>query len=84
MQKLNAHALVDLERNTGRIGTVSNQTRGRMECGGIGVLVLKTTGVGNQATQQTGRNAITCDNAAIVQEAVDNHSAGCSFDASQA
>ena len=55
-----------------------------MERGGIGVLVLKTAGIGNQATQQAGRNAITCDNAAIVQEAVDDHGAGCSFDAPQA
>ena len=84
VQKLNAHALVDLECHTRRIGTVGNQTRGCMERGGIGVLVLKTAGIGNQATQQAGRNAITCDNAAIVQEAVDDHGAGCSFDAPQA
>ena len=55
-----------------------------MERGGIGVLVLKTAGIGNQAAQQAGRNAITCDNATIVQETVDDHSAGCSLDAPQA
>lgn len=55
-----------------------------MERGGIGVLVLKTAGIGNQATQQAGRNAITCDNAAIVQETVDDHGAGRGIDAPQA
>lgn len=55
-----------------------------MERGSIGVLVLETTGVGHQATQQAGRNAITCDNAAIVQKAVDDHGAGCGADAPQA
>ena len=83
MQELHAHALVDLERNTRRIGTVRDQARGGMERSSIGVLILKTAGIGNQATQQAGRNAITCDNAAIVQETVDDHGAGCSFDASQ-
>lgn len=83
VQKLNAHALVDLERNARRIGTVGNQSRGRMERSSIGVLVLETTGVGHQAAQQASRDAITGDNATIVQEAVDNHSAGCSFDAPQ-
>ena len=84
VQKLNAHALIYLERNTRRIGTVGNKTRGRMEGGSIGILVLETAGIGNQATQQAGRNAITCDNAAIVQETVDDYSAGCSFNAPQA
>ena len=55
-----------------------------MERGGIGVLVLKTAGIGNQAAQQTGRNVITGDNAAIVQKAVDDHSAGRGIDAPQA
>ena len=54
-----------------------------MERGSIGVLVLETTGVGHQAAQQAGRDAVTCDNAAIVQETVDDHSAGCSFNAPQ-
>ena len=84
VQKLNAHALVNLERNARRIGTVRHQTRGCMERSSIGVLVLKTAGIGNQATQQAGRNAITCDNAAIVQEAVDDHGAGRGIDAPQA
>ena len=55
-----------------------------MERSSIGVLVLETTGIGNQATQQASRDAITGDNATIVQEAVDDHSAGCSFNAPQA
>ena len=55
-----------------------------MERSGIGVLVLKTAGIGNQAAQQAGRNAITGDNATVVQEAVDDHSAGCSFNTPQA
>ena len=59
VQELDAHALIDLECHTRRIGTVGNQSRSRMERSGIGVLVLKTAGIGNQAAQQAGRNAIT-------------------------
>ena len=84
MQELYAHALVDLERNTRGIGTVRDQARGGMERSGIGVLVLKTTGIGHQAAQQAGRNAIASHNAAIVQKTVDDHGAGCGADAPQA
>ena len=55
-----------------------------MERSSIGILVLETAGIGNQATQQAGRNAITGDNATIVQETVNDHGAGCSFNAPQA
>ena len=60
-----------------------DQARRGMERSGIGVLILKTTGIGHQAAQQTGRDVVTCDNAAIVQEAVDNHGAGRGVDAPQ-
>ena len=55
-----------------------------MERGGIGILILKTTGIGNQAAQQASRNAITGDDAAIIQETVDNHGAGRGIDTPQA
>ena len=84
MQELHAHALVDLERDARRIGTVRDQARGGMERGGIGVLVLKTTGIGHQAAQQAGRDTIASHNAAIVQKAVDDHGAGRGADAPQA
>ena len=84
MQELYAHALVDLERDARRIGTVRDQARGGMERSSIGVLVLKTTGIGHQAAQQAGRDTVAGHNAAIVQKAVDDHGAGRGADAPQA
>ena len=84
VQELDAHALIDLERDTRRVGTVRHQARSRMERGGIGILILKTTGIGNQATEQTGGDAIANDNAAIIQKAVDDHGARRSIDTPQA
>ena len=55
-----------------------------MERSGIGILILKTTGIGNQATEQTGGDAIANDNAAIIQKAVDDHGARRSIDTPQA
>ena len=84
MQELYAHALVDLERDARRIGTVRHQTRGGMKRGSVGVLILKTTGIGHQAAQQAGRDAIACGNAAIGQKAVDNHGASSGIDTPKA
>ncbi|MFR2030280.1 MAG: hypothetical protein ACLS3M_01955 [Collinsella sp.] len=83
MQELYAHALVDLERDARRIGTVRDQARGGMERSGIGVLVLKTTGIGHQAAQQV---VATPSRATMPQlsKAVDDHGAGRGADAPQA
>ena len=68
VQELDTHALVDLERDARRIGTVRHQTRGGMKRCSIGVLILKTTGVGDQTAQQAGGDAVACGNTAIGQK----------------
>ena len=84
VQKLDAHALIDLKRDTSRIGTMCDQARSGVESGSIGVLVLETTGIGHQAAQQAGRDTIASHNATIVQKAVDDHGTGRGIDAPQA
>ena len=48
VQELDTHALVNLERDARRIGTVRHQARGGMKRGSVGILILKTTGIGHQ------------------------------------
>ena len=84
VQELDTHALVDLERDARRIGTVRHQARGGMKRGSVGILILKTTGVGDQAAQQAGGDAVACGNATIGQKAVDDHGAGSGIDTPKA
>ena len=49
---LDTLALVDLKRNACGVGTVRDQVRSHSKGGRIGVLVLETPGIGDDAAEQ--------------------------------